>query len=251
MTSRSIWKTWRWREEPKGPMHWSNPEDTVAIVDGLSHGSADGTTLVAASSVRRAVDDRGLVALFVEVPDLLVCWAPDSNTRCIPALRIERQADLDVGALTVLREVPAPHRALVISPREAVDLRAALYRTWTDGPVKTRDALPAPVSFHAAHLSERPDLVVIRGSTGPDAWPIHPAWVRSIKAECAEAGVAFAFTGWGRYCPTESLASLPEDVWLGERGVPTAVAHGQHFYDVGASGRLLDGHEHLALPEGL
>ena len=40
----------------------------------------------------------------------------------IPALRIERQADLTAVAARALVRTKAPPRALVISPREAIDL---------------------------------------------------------------------------------------------------------------------------------
>lgn len=46
-------------------------------------------------------------------------------------------------------------------------------------------------------------LVIVGGESGPGARPMHPAWVRSIRDQCAAAGVAFLFKQWGEYGPCE------------------------------------------------
>lgn len=48
---------------------------------------------------------------------------------------------------------------------------------------------------------ERLDRVVTAGPAGRDARPVHPAWARSLRAECHAAGVAFRFTVWGEWGP--------------------------------------------------
>ena len=91
------------------------------------------------------------------------------------------------------------------------------------------------------------DLVVAVGPTGPDAWPVHPRWVRLLAAQCAGAGVAFAFLGWGDWAP---VAGTP----VPEHPERVVVADGEvvAFERVGAerAGRLLDVRE-PALPSGL
>ena len=146
-------------------------------------------------------------------------------------------------------------------------------------------------------------LGVVAGPTGPDAWPMHPMWVTTIRDTCAAAGVAFAFLGWGDFIPEQSYPPEidgyskrlrawlegggegprpePEGVegaWWGTTGVRPGERLGRVITDWGAldedgrfvstwtgwrdsqrfcgvgpehSGRLLDGVEHLALPEGL
>lgn len=45
------------------------------------------------------------------------------------------------------------------------------------------------------------DWVVAGGESGPKARPMHPAWVRSLRDQCAVAGVRFLFKQWGEYGP--------------------------------------------------
>ena len=44
---------------------------------------------------------------------------------------------------------------------------------------------------------ERVDWVIAGGESGPGARPIEPDWVRSIRDQCIQAGVAFHFKQWG------------------------------------------------------
>jgi protein gp37 len=41
------------------------------------------------------------------------------------------------------------------------------------------------------------DWVIVGGESGPGARPMDPAWVRSIRDQCAEARVPFFFKQWG------------------------------------------------------
>ena len=41
------------------------------------------------------------------------------------------------------------------------------------------------------------DAVILGGETGPGARPMHPDWVRSVRDQCAAAGVDFFFKQWG------------------------------------------------------
>lgn len=41
--------------------------------------------------------------------------------------------------------------------------------------------------------------VIVGGESGPGARPMHPDWVRSIRDQCAEAGVPFFFKQWGEH----------------------------------------------------
>jgi protein gp37 len=43
--------------------------------------------------------------------------------------------------------------------------------------------------------------VIVGGESGPGSRPMKPAWVRSIRDQCAEAGVAFFFKQWGAFGP--------------------------------------------------
>lgn len=41
--------------------------------------------------------------------------------------------------------------------------------------------------------------VIVGGESGPNARPMHPEWVRSIRDQCVAAGVPFLFKQWGEY----------------------------------------------------
>jgi protein gp37 len=54
--------------------------------------------------------------------------------------------------------------------------------------------------------SERVDWVIAGGESGPGVRPMHPDWVRSIRAQCQAADVPFFFKQYGAWgpCPTEA-----------------------------------------------
>ncbi len=43
--------------------------------------------------------------------------------------------------------------------------------------------------------------VIAGGESGPRARPMHPDWVRSLRDQCADAGVPFYFKQWGEHLP--------------------------------------------------
>ena len=46
---------------------------------------------------------------------------------------------------------------------------------------------------------ERIHWVICGGESGPKARPMHPAWARSLRDQCAAAGVPFFFKQWGEH----------------------------------------------------
>lgn len=53
----------------------------------------------------------------------------------------------------------------------------------------------------------RIDWVVAGGESGPQARPSHPAWFRSLREQCAAAGVPFFFKQWGAWGPVGPIYS--------------------------------------------
>lgn len=45
------------------------------------------------------------------------------------------------------------------------------------------------------------DWVVCGGESGPGARPMHPAWARSLRDQCAAAGIPYHFKQWGEWLP--------------------------------------------------
>lgn len=130
---------------------------------------------------------------------------------------------------------------------------------------------PSPEELRAGVWSDgiltRPqiDWVICGGESGHGARPMHPAWARSLRDQCAEAGVPFLFKQWGEWAPvlTKEEAESNERRGLAERmtgrtrWLNTAGGHGYHGDDVTlvrrvgkkAAGRELDGRTHDAFPE--
>lgn len=132
---------------------------------------------------------------------------------------------------------------------------------------------------------KRISWVICGGESGPHARPMHPGWARSLRDQCAAAGVAFHFKQWGEWLPlgqsgfnawsaANRSAKAQAKRWLGyakfndSAGGPTTETigpaetrnvypHKNHMRGgtqairIGkkAAGRLLDGVEHNGLPE--
>jgi protein gp37 len=88
------------------------------------------------------------------------------------------EADRDIPKLLAL---PARVRFLSMEPLLGpVDLR-----------FRIQPAFQGPV-----------DWVIVGGESGPQARPMHPDWARSLRDQCAAAGVPFLFKQWGEWGPT-------------------------------------------------
>lgn len=112
------------------------------------------------------------------------------------------------------------------------------------------------------------DWVIAGGESGPGARPMHPDWVRSLRDQCAAAGVPFFFKQWGAWGPDAGPGRNGDDPIMDARA-PCAVWHGTHWkiapngytpatdagdgewvYRVGkkAAGAMLDGREWREMP---
>jgi protein gp37 len=78
-----------------------------------------------------------------------------------------------------------------------------------------------------------PDWVIAGGESGPNARPMHPDWVRSLRDQCKLASVPFLFKQWGEFLP------------------PSCFDDGTEVQKVGKNkaGRLLDGIEWNEFPD--
>ncbi|MCJ2015230.1 phage Gp37/Gp68 family protein [Methylobacterium sp. J-076] len=94
-------------------------------------------------------------------------------------------------------------------------------------------------------------LVIVGGESGPGARPMYPAWVRSIREQCAIQGVAFFFKQWGEWAPGVLRTDWSVVANDGQLLVDDPRLDLQQISRVGkkAAGRLLDGVEHNGFPE--
>lgn len=87
------------------------------------------------------------------------------------------------------------------------------------------------------------DWVIVGGESGPLARAMHPVWVRSLRDQCEQAGVAFFFKQWGEWLPQHQEMNRTTNA-------PAAAFQifpdGLRTFRVGKirAGRLLDGVQH-------
>lgn len=53
--------------------------------------------------------------------------------------------------------------------------------------------------------------VIVGGESGPRARPMHPDWARSLRDQCAAAGVPFLFKQWGVWCRQADMTDKTND----------------------------------------
>lgn len=71
------------------------------------------------------------------------------------------------------------------------------------GPVDIEFAFPQTDPVLLASMVTKPcegvNWVICGGESGPNARPMHPDWARSLRDQCASAGVPFLFKQWGEW----------------------------------------------------
>lgn len=89
--------------------------------------------------------------------------------------------------------------------------------------------------------------VVVGGESGKHARPMSPDWARSLRDQCAAAGVPYFFKQWGEWLP---MLGQCEGVPVKQKTV-TSDGWVMGWAGTKAAGRLLDGVLHDAFPEVL
>lgn len=145
------------------------------------------------------------------------------------------------------------------------------------------EPLVGPVVLEPEHLAAL-DWVIVGGESGPNARPMHPDWVRSLRDQCQVAGVYFFFKQWGEIAPwvnerhfTHGGAERHPHFWIdrntgksgavwlvdsdggwsnwtgdppmvGDKVAPSVAILGHHGKST--AGRILDGREWSEVPRG-
>lgn len=173
---------------------------------------------------------------------------------------VENQAMADLRIPTLL-EVPAAKHFLSVEPLLGpIDLRMIdmKRRGWLN-------SLDGVTCLDGSVVkSPRLDQVITGGESGPKARPMHPAWARSIRDQCVEAGVPYfhkqngEWTQWApgmsgevRHISARDGRLFTEPAGMGDR------EHGPRADTVPicrvgkkAAGRLLDGRTWDEVPGG-
>lgn len=106
----------------------------------------------------------------------------------------QMEADRDIPKLL---SVPASVRFLSMEPLLGlVDL--------SEVPIGMLGAIP-PGPSRKLHW------VIVGGESGPNARPMHPNWVFSLRDQCEAAGVPFLFKQWGEWAPRSDCYHTRKD----------------------------------------
>jgi len=164
-------------------------------------------------------------------------------------ITVVNQAEVDRDVPKLLR-VPAAVRFLSVEPML--------------GPISFEGLFASDRVNDGTNTLEALDWVICGGESGTKARPMHPDWARSLRDQCAAAGVPFLFKQHGEWLPTtfcdDEAAMLPvkRTVYIYPDGHYVPLGESINFFTgveetawVGkkAAGRLLDGRTHDGFPE--
>lgn len=149
-------------------------------------------------------------------------------------LTIHTQADADAKIPAWLRGEGPFH--LRVEPMELIDVIVWLFSDYDRYCIDDRFGIPANAS--RAKLS----LVTVSGGDSP----LHPDWVRSLRDQCAAAGVEFVFKSWGEWSNRHPQSPPIPGQEVERCVVGDPEVDGIMMYRVGRSrsGRVLDGRTH-------
>lgn len=174
---------------------------------------------IAAVFAAMVKNDRVTWQVLTKRPERLASWV-QHNLGTVPdhiwvGTSIENQEYADKRIPHLLR-VPAAVRFLSCEPLLGpVDLSTWLYLDWRSSERKTKNGHTYQVARNMAQVN----WVIVGGESGPQARPIHPAWVRSLRDQCKAAGVAFFMKQWGEWSPGEfTREGTFKGYWQFQRG---------------------------------
>ena len=186
----------------------------------------------------------------------------------------QAEADRDVPRLLALKaKLGIPWVGLSIEPMLGpINLTQCGSHYTGSGPLHLWRAGGNQGRWLRQHMEPSPEIewVIVGGESGRGARPMHPDWARSLRDQCAVAGVPFFFKQRGEYSWVDDdgnyeAAGIPDlppkwrertdDKFIcmradGSRADGYGGDSAEFLYRVGkkAAGRHLDGREHSAFP---
>ena len=130
--------------------------------------------------------------------DLWQLWRDTPNLRWIPLTK-----RIGNARKMLPKDWPFPHVGMM-STLENQTVWDRDYRKLAETPAAwhgiSAEPLLGPISIGDA----RPDWIITGGESGPQHRVTDPAWVRSIRDQCARSGIAFHHKQWGGNRPKEN-----------------------------------------------
>lgn len=172
---------------------------------------------------------------------------PVPNVWIGATIATQAEADRDIPKLL---EVPAAVRFLSCEPMLGpIDLAPEADRTYQllskwYGPEGFDPQGSQPIQQRMRGWFPKLDWVIAGGESGTKARPMHPDWARSLRDQCAAAGVPFLFKQWGEWAPYnrgQTDGSL--------LATQNSCDEPMQRFGKKLAGRLLDGVEHNGFPE--
>lgn len=193
----------------------------------------------------RLLSSRGNNTGYAMARNWLLGEAP-SNVWIGETICNQAEADRDV---TKLLRVPAAVRFLSVEPMLGrVDLCEQLGMWWN----QTMGCWEGTEQQINVAPDGRPRIgwVICGGESGPHARPMHPDWARSLRDQCAAAGVPFLFKQWGEWAPSAHILAGGETAYSAAGTKLYGIGEGRSMARIGkkAAGRLLDGVTHDGYP---
>lgn len=290
MDTRHHRVTWGGDRSRTSPGNWQQPRrwQKQAVAFFAEHGRRQ---RVFCSSLADVFDNQvptewrdDLWALIRDTPDLdwqLLTKRPQNIGKMLPAFWDEVKGHVWLG--TTIEDQDRDRNLLHLCKHDSA-VRFISYEPAL-GPLDVSWAMTSRLDLAGRYLERgmfspgletlRPlDWVIAGGESGPQARPSHPDWFRSLRDQCAAAGVPFLFKQWGEWAPHIGAV----DGWaLGDDPEQSRFDHLEYDTDTGdwgrpfrpawcdwdsldemhvvsrigkkRSGRLLDGVEHNGFPE--
>lgn len=197
---------------------------------------------------------------------LLLSKRPENMTRFAPsswaggwpenawALATAENQEWASKRITELLRVPAEIRGIsaepLLGPIDFTDwldhaiCRFCQGRSWNEG-------IDCDRCGGLGEQSRPIDLIIVGGESGHQARPMHPQWVRDIRAQCAAYNVNFFFKQWGEFLPGSQAKHLSDAELTKFKAQPLdseGVSSWQFRVGKHLAGRLLDGKEYNEMP---
>lgn len=179
-------------ERLTAPMAWKKPQRVfVCSMSDLFHPDVPGSFIESVFDTMLQTDHTYQV--LTKRPQRMAAWVTEFLSPALTTKVLENiwlgtsiESDRYTWRANHLRDTPAEVRFLSLEP--------------LIGPLPSLDLTGI-------------DWVIVGGESGPHSRPVDPNWVRDIRDQCIDAGVAFFFKQWGGRAPKVNGRGLDGRTW--------------------------------------